>query len=420
MKHRPFNYLVLFSIALFAAACLTACEDDESSLGISLVDPATLYNGHTATLYPGAAWSATEDSLLTNNYSFAIIGRLTDAVFGKTSATLFTQVALPTETRYLDFDSVVIDSVVLSLVKHQLHPDTSATYRMHIEIKQLAEPVESDKKYYATDELPVDESTLFFDDYVNISYSDSIVRLMLDRSVLPHLTQADSAANFATHFKGLRIRVAEGSDNGMMSIDLSTTATCITVYYHYNFDGEDRSGTYDFLIGGGAAHFNQYTHDYSGTIFAASDSIGGTNRLYMEPLGGHCIHIDFDTAIRSFHSQHPTAVVHHAELRLPLAETPTMLPDRILAYKKVTSDSLGYINDMLDIYNIASYDGTYNADQGYYRLRVTQHLQGMLRQGFDPGMQLLLYSRRHTTSHAIINGTADTTLSPKIVFVYSE
>lgn len=410
----------LLALALLASTCLTACEDEESALGISLVDPTTLYNGLSDTLYPGSAWSDTEDSLITSNYSFAIVGNLNDNIFGKTSASLFTQVTLPADTRYLDFDSVTIDSVILSLAKHQLHPDTAASYRMRFEVKQLAEPIDTAKRYHSTDEIPVTESSPFFDDYITVGYSDSIVRLQLDRSIIPLLTSASSADNFAHNFRGLRIKLAPSSDNGMISIDLSTTATCISVHYHYTFEGEERNSNYNFIIGGGAPHFNQFTHDYTGTIFAASDSIPGSNRLYLEPLGGHCIHIEFDEALRNFHRQHPTAVVHHAELHLPLAGDTSMLPDQVLAYKKLANDSLAYINDMIDLYNLAGYDGTYHAEPGHYRLRVTQHLQNLLRQGSDPGMQLLLNSRRHTTNHAIIHGTADKSLSPKIVFVYTE
>lgn len=417
----PAHRLCMLVATLLAMACFTACEDDESDLGINLVDPTTLYNGKTHTLYPNSAWSAPEDSLLTSNTSIAIIGSMTDAVFGKTTATLFTQVILPSETRYLDFDSVQIDSVVLSLTKYQLQPDTAGTYNMHFEVKQLAQPFDTSKSYCSTDELPVDEGTLFYDGTITLGYTDSVVRLMLDRSIIPMLTSVDMAANFASAVKGLRIRATEESGNGMLSIDLSTTATCITAYYHYTFDGEEKTGEYAFLIGGGALHFNQYIHDYSGTPFATNDSVGGANRLYLGSLGGPCIYLNFDTDLRAFHEAHPLAVVHHAELRLPLApESSSLHPDRVLTRKIITRDSLTYINDMIDFYTLIGYDGTYCADSNHYRMRVTQHLQGLLRQGNDPGMQLLIDSRRHTSSHAIVYGTADKTLSPKIIFVYTE
>jgi hypothetical protein len=55
-------------------------------------------------------------------------------------------------------------------------------------------------------------------------------------------------------------------------------------------------------------------------------------------------------------------------------------------------------------------------------MRITQHLQGLLRQGTDRGNLLLLNSRRHAAPRAILygNGIADTTQRPRIVFIYSE
>ncbi len=422
-RHTFLPRLAAIAALLLAAASFTSCEDDESTLGIDLVDPATLYAPKYDTLYPDHAWSQIEDSLLTSTiYAYSIVGNLVDPIFGRTSAELFAQVALPEDVITLDFSGLQIDSVVMSLVKHQLHPDTAATYRMHFEVKQLAEAVESDRRYYSTDELPVQEDKVLYDGTVSVGYTDSVVRLHLDTEVAKQmLTQADSASAFIATAKGLRVRIADDSGNGMMSIDFSSTATCITIYYHYTIEDEVRTGSYDFLMGAGTAFFTHFKHDYSGTVLAAADSVDGSNRLYLEPLGGHCIHLNFDRDLRTFHEEHPLAVIHHAELRLPLAsESSSLVPDKLIIMEKAGMDSLVPIDDMIDMYTLNGFDGTYHADLGYYRLRVTQHLQGLLRQGNDKGMIMLIDKRRHTTSHAIVNGTADKATSPKIVFVYTE
>ena len=426
MKHLPINLNILRRVAMtlvavVAMAGMSSCEDEESALGMNLADPTTLYEGKTHTLYPDAAWSQTEDSLLTSNYSFCILGSITDAVFGKTTSVLYTQVALPSETRELDFSAIQIDSIVLSLVKYRLQPDTAGSYRMHFEVKQLAEAIENDKRYYSTDALPVQEDKVLYDGMVTVTYGDSVVRLPLDTAVAkPILTQVDSAAAFAAQVKGLRIRLADGSDNGMISLDLSSTESCITVYYHYDYEDEVVFHDFSFIIGG-ASHFTQFIHDYTGTVFAGSDRTDGDHRLYLEPMGGHNIHLSFDTALQAFYREHPLAVIHHAELLLPLApESSALHPERVLALEKITVDSLTYIDDLVDLYTLSGFDGKYHADKNHYRLRVTQHLQGLMRQGRDNGMQLLLDARRHTANHAVVNGIANTEISPKIVFVYSE
>ena len=427
MTHSHFCRIARHTLTLLALALATvtfaACEDEESDLGIDLTDPSTLYQGYTDTLYPDAAWSQIEDSLLTSGYSYGIIGNLSDPVFGRTSAVLFSRVTLPSETSRVDFGAVdAVDSVILSLVVHRLHPDTSASYRLRFEVMQLEQPVESDKRYYSTDQLPVNPEARFFDDYVQVGIADSIVRLKLNPSVIPVLTQPQvDADSFATAFKGLRIRIADGSDNGMVSIDFSSTATGITAYYHYTYDNEYRTGEYNFLMGAGTAHFTQFQHDYTGTTLASSDSIDGANRLYLEPLGGHAIHLRFNAGLQDFRREHPYAVIHHAELLLPLAaETGAEKPEQILAFRKVNQDSLVYINDLLDLYTLRGYDGAYHSEQNHFRMRVTQHLQTLLRTGSDNGIVLLIDARRHTTASIVACGTSNAAQSPKIVFVYSE
>ena len=58
--------------------------------------------------------------------------------------------------------------------------------------------------------------------------------------------------------------------------------------------------------------------------------IDGTAALYIEPLAGYNLLISFDSAVRAFVAAHPTAVLHHAELLLPVTSPTTpSLPDRI-------------------------------------------------------------------------------------------
>ena len=61
-RHTFLPRLAAIAALLLAAASFTSCEDDESTLGIDLVDPATLYAPKYDTLYPEML--ASYDSLL--------------------------------------------------------------------------------------------------------------------------------------------------------------------------------------------------------------------------------------------------------------------------------------------------------------------------------------------------------------------
>lgn len=413
----------LKTIFFFAAVALTmtSCMDEESALGISLADTSMLYHGKTDTLYADNAWTEREDSLLTSNYSFGILGNYTDPTFGKVSSVLYTQIALPANANNISFsDDLVIDSVVLTLTKNEIFPDTAGVYNFHFEVMQLAEALVSDTMFYATNSLPVNESAVFFNGNVTVTNADSLISLKLNSTINPVIHRTATAEEFIAQTKGLRIRLTSAGDEGLIGIDFSMATTCLRTYYHYASSDTTNSGFYTFLMGAGTSHFTHFEHDYSGTLFASGDKIPGTVRLYLEPMAGHQIRMSFNRDLQAFHAAHPWAVIHHAELIMPVApESPTLWPDQILTLGHMEDSTDFYINDLTDLYTLSGYDGSHHEEGNYYRMRVTQHLQTLLRQGKDPGLLLLLNSRRHSAQRAIFNGIG-TTNRPRIVFVYSE
>ena len=414
MKHTLKRLHLLTALAL-AATLAIGCADEESDLGVGLVDPSTLYSGCLDTIYPTAAYSIIDDSLMTTGYSFGIIGNHSDATYGTVGSVLYTQIALPPASSNIDFSQVTIDSVILCLTSDGLYPDSTATYSFHFEVKQLAEPVLSDTLYYSNQSLPVDEGATFFDATVSVAPTDTVVRLRMDDAIRTVLAQQASAEEFTTLTRGLRIRIVPDGDMGMMGINFAAVRTGLTTYYRYGADTIESE--YTFVIGDGATHFTQFSHDYSGTAFASADSVGGAQRLYLEPLAGHRVVLSFDQAVRDFAAAHPRAAIHHAELRLqPDATADDNRPGRIIGLHKVDGED-SYINDFLT----TSGDGTYNTADGCYRLRVTQHLQGLLRDGADPqGTHLVLDARRSAAQRTVICGTQVAGKAPHIIIVYSE
>lgn len=414
--------------ALMATLLFVACSDKESDLGINLVDSATLYKGYTHTLYADDAWTELEDSLLTwsktVNYSYGIIGNYSDPTFGKVSASLYTQIALAANTTDISFDDeVVFDSVVLSFAKLQLFPDTAASYNFHFEVKQLAEPVMNDSTYYSFSSLPVDDSKTFFDRTVRVNPTDDEVALTMDHSIFPVLNRTATAEQFLEEVKGLRVRITNAGDEGMLSVDFTSAKTCLTVYFHAIIGEDTTHSYYTFLMGSGSAHFAHFEHDYSGTIFNHRDKVPGNMRLYMEPMGGHMVRLSFDNAIKAFLDTVPMATIHYAELLMPVSAESMAdgnLPDLLLTVgKDADGGEDNYVMDMRDPYTALGYDGAYHADSGYYRMRVTQHMQGLLRKGGDPGILLQLNSRRHAAQRATFYGLTSAK-RPRINIIYSK
>lgn len=398
-----------------------SCVDEESALGVNLVDGNTLYNGQQTTLYASRALSVRDDSLMTtgyNNYNaYGIIGNYHDATFGSVSATLYTQIALPDNSSSINLETNIIDSVVLSLVKNQVYPDTSATYNFHFEVMQLAEALVSDSNlYYSTHTLPVNSAARYFDDDVTVAPTDTIVRLKLDNSIQQILNQTASAEEFIESTKGLRIRITDAADEGMFSINFLASNTCLTVYHHY--PGDTTSDVYTFLLGNGATRFTHFEHDYTGSITGGTDSLDGSNTLYLEPLAGYSIYLSFDSMLHDFALAHPTATVHHAELLLPLAAgADAIRPNQLLA--REATGNQNYVDDLNDLYTLAGFDGKYDESRGCYRLRITQHVQGLLRKGHDDGLLVVINARQSTAARTKINGPSASD-PVRIEIVYSE
>lgn len=407
--------LIALLPVLLMLGCLSSCTNEESELGLNLTNNDTQYNGKHHTFTADSAFSVRDDSLLTTNYSYCIIGNYHDATFGKVSSTLFTQIALPDNSGSINFNDVLIDSVVLTLVKNQLYPDTNSTYNFHFEVMQLDEAIQNDTLYFSCHTLPVNTSAVFFDSVVTVHPNKDTIRLKLGANINPVLTQNASADQFSENAKGLRIRLTNAGDEGMLSLNLAATATCLTVYYR-NSTEDTIEMEYPFLVGTGATHFTHFEHDYSGSVTAGASSIDGNTTLYLEPLGGYNIRIYFDSAIRTFVADHPYAAVHHAELLMPVAAgADAMKPNCIIAM----SDYRASVGIPIIDYISSGVDGNYNSDNNYYRLRVTRYVQDLLRNGGDTGTTLLLDSRINNAARTILNGT--TAANPiRIEIVYSE
>ncbi|MCR4817097.1 MAG: DUF4270 domain-containing protein [Bacteroidales bacterium] len=422
----------LFPLCLLAAVLFAACEEKESSLGVELQDPSTLYNGTVDTAY-GVAYTMFDDSLLTSGQSSALIGCYSDAAFGTSEAVLFSQVSTYNGSG-VEFDqNCYIDSVVMSLFVSKIFDagtNAKSFRNLHFEVYQTATSLMKDSSYYAFDDIAV-TGKCFFDDVVRLEESDSmVVRMKLNSNFETYLRNKSYSTeqDLIDAIKGVRIRLINDGSPVMALVNLKSSATNITTYYRY-VNGEDTiSRTFDFAVGQDLPHFSQFKNNYTGALSVfnsnTGDSIDGGRYLYLSPMGGTNIKIYFDTFVENFHRQHPYAVIHQAELILPVADiAPASKPELIAAFKCYLDGYVVSIPDMYDTYTMSGYDGRYDAERGCYRMRITQHFQKILGSGMDLGTLLVISGRRSSPEYTVINGSnsALTSNNPiRVEFVYSE
>lgn len=414
---------LIFPLGLLLLLVPCACTEDETDLGISLQDPFTLYQGVRDTIQPTAC-TILDDSLSTVGYAAGVFGDYSDGDFGKMKAILYSQIAAPNEGINIT-DAVVIDSVVMTLVIDTVYPvmPDSTPRTFHVIVNQLAETFKPDSSFISTKMVP-ESDVCFFDDEVTY-YADS-VRLRLNENIYPVLKQSCSYEDFFDYSKGIAIKLADNSQTAV-TVDISASNTRLALYYHTN--EVDSTFRFAFTINSAAGHSMYYAHDYSGTALAPfatnrNATINGADKLYLEPLGGTRVRLNLQTFLDRFRKEHPSAVVHYAELLLPVSAsaTDTSVPVRILALKNYADGTSAYVTDanvLTNTYTYGGFDGYYDRVRNQYRLRITRHLQELLRSGEDYGTELIIDARRSSAFRTIISGT-DSTNPVHIEFVYSE
>ncbi|MCF0211870.1 MAG: DUF4270 family protein [Bacteroidales bacterium] len=413
-------------LPLIALLCMTSCIKEDNGIGLGLQDPSTLYNGQTE-VWNCQAYTVRDDSLNTTNYAQGLLGHYADATFGSAEAVVFTQVAYPAEGA-LNFSATPIDSCVLSLSLSNPFPKAVAVsdqVQIHFEVVRLAEDIitkdddGTSHTYYSFDSIKVNRNEVLFNGVVTMHNGDTAVRMPLNNTFKSLLEGRDFADNDAliSALHGIRIRIL-GSEDMMFTINFDAAQSGIFVYRTYEGDP-----LMDALsIGAAGTHFNQYILQHSATLSAidGGDSLSGTQRLYLEPMGGTRIKIDLDAELQRFRAQHPLAVVHYAELQLPVAEgSDNDHPESLLMMKRVNDTLTTLAPDMADPISSSSLDYTYNRNTNAYHLRATQHIQRLLRQGSDHGTYVLINSRRASARRAIINGT-QAAVPTRLVIVYTE
>lgn len=422
MKLRFRHTLILLLLAVMGST-LVSCQDEESGIGMDLQDPATLYQGQRDTLY-GTGITLFEDSLMTTGYSLGLLGNISDGTFGSASATIFTQVTCSSETGF-DYTTSTVDSVILSIVIDKGDYDTIGR-GFSISVHRLAEEISSEQTYYGFDEIAVAEELFNGRVGLDTNYKGkNVISVKLNSSIHALFNgHRYTQQEFCSAMRGLRLTL--NNTDTIVTVAFNDKDTKVSVFRTYvNSDNQSTVLQEGFSISAGARHFNHFEHNYISnlSIFNTNkkDSVDGASQMYLDPMGGTRVKLNFNNQIKAFHAAHPTAIVHYAELILPVDNTRSPKPADDLLAMRQDGDSTYLIYDMMDPFRSNGYDGKYHTGNGkyFYRLCVTQHLQKLLLQGKDEGTLLYINSRRASAKRSVLHGYS-TAQKPHIVLVYSE
>ena len=396
MKHLLFcclSLLILFS----------ACKKEQDVIGLELQEDDALLGNTFCDTVSITAFSLRQDSIVTKNLANCTFGCINDPVFGKTTASFYTQLDLSGSN--INFGtSPTLDSVVFTLPYTGYYGDTNTA--LTVRIYELTEALTSDETYYQFTTKAHAASNLTYEGshtltpkpttgiYLDSTLSDPQIRIRLTNTfgtnrILNNTSLTDNNA-FQNDLKGLFITVDNVSGNGcLIYSNLLSSLAGLTIYYK-NANNENQQ-KYTFSISASnCIFFTNYNHNnYAGACQDLKNQINngqtelGKSTLYLQGTAGIMARIKFPNLSNSFAKN---VIVNMAELVITdlSEEGETLTPPVELGLQLVRTDNqLGYLPDD-KIYTSASYfGGAYDSDKKEYRFRVTKYVQQRILGGIE-------------------------------------
>jgi hypothetical protein len=430
--------LLLLPLFLFAS-----CVDEEDTLGIDLVDENDKLNVGLLKDVEMSSSFFREDSLLTANYRYNVLGEYKDENFGAVSSIIFTQLCLSSPAE--DFSSFDIDSICLTLAYSGGYSKDTALLakEMQVSVYELNEVIDSTKKYSFSDvsanAIPIYSNSSEIIDVnkdivIGTDTLDPHLRLKITNSEFCQKISSFQGNNdaFQELIKGLKI-VAERKDNdGFMAyVDMTSAATGLTIYYVK----DDKKQTYKINFPEKGNRFMKYGYDFTGTAInnINTDTLGINGEyIYLGNMGISMAKIDIDEqAFMSYWRdsinkgvENNNVAINRAVIEIPLADmNPGLLPVlKILAYRQYVANgdtTLVLIHDaqVSDTY----YDGRYEHTTNSYRITTTMHFENYINGNIDNlDLYLIPDERRSSANRVILNGVNHPTNPIKMRITYSK
>lgn len=426
---KGFYLSATFLICFFAAV---SCKKKENQIGKDAIDQSQLLQSAGIDTFALKTYNYIDDSIISDNAAFGLLGSYVDPVFGKCNAEIYTQFRLEGfNPDFGDLNSIVVDSFVLALEYIGYYGKTG---NQNFEVYEIGEDLNLDSTYYSfTTKSHVNGVNLVAPGkgtkYLNpknltVVGNDTLdpqLRLQLSTSKAKSIlidamsNGSDFASNeaFLSYFKGLHIKtdnVQSPGDGGIFYFNLNDPASKLTIYYSQG--GEQK--TFNFLINSNCADFNHVDIDNSMTRIETvnNDTISGQEQFYSQAFGSRAV-----IEIPGLSNIPSTAIIHSATLELPIA------------YQDGSEYSPGFdisvatrLNDgTTNLYSV-NVNGTYDSFTKSFKINLRAYIQALVNKSV-PNTGLIVAPLLHNTSsdRIIFNGPNTTNKSkPKISILYTD
>ena len=423
--------VTLLSAPFFLVLFLIACKKKEHTVGTEILDPSVLLNSNETDTFQLKTFTILEDSAISMNPAYEVLGSFSDPKFGTTDASFYTQLRLSgLVPNFGDLNDIIIDSMVLGL---EYRGHYGALTPQTFEVYELNESIYKDSTYYAfttknvktTNLIDPNHQTITPKPYdksvIGIDTVDSQLRLYLDTNLARNfMTEANSGTSFTsnesflTYFKGLYIKTNNGplasGQGGLLYFDVNDPLSKMTIYYR-------QAGIlkrYDFVINAECADFTHVVCDNSGKNIATviQDTISGQTEYYAQSFNARAV-----VQIPGLSNIPKNAVIQKAYLYLPVQYQIASTYSPGVEVSVATLKEFGS-SDYYSVGVLGAYDNYFK----HFKINLRDYIQAVVNENIA-NTQLIISPRMFINSgdRIIFNGPNTTNKNkPKLVITYTQ
>jgi len=381
-------------VFLFITICLfvlSSCNKS-SVVGLDVQPEGDLLNVTFSDTSKLRTYIRTEDSVRSDERSINLLGSYNDPVFGKASASIFTQFNT-NNVVFGNASDMLIDSVILSLAYTgdyygSLDPQ-------NVKVYQLTQGIFKDSIYYSKRVFGYNTTELANYNFIP-KPADSVqvgsvklkpqLRIRLSNSFgQSFLSQGGFVDNtaFNNFFKGLFITTDNTQAPGqgaILNLNLTDVNSKITLYYRNKFSGKNAQSIFSFDINPATcASVGHFEHEdaVNDITKQLGDTNLGQNLVYVQAMAGVRTRVQFP--FLKNYTLPGSVSINKAELIIkvdPSAEGIYPVPT---ALALLTIDANGGVSFTPDQFEGDGYfGGTYNSSNKEYRFNIARYIQQVL------------------------------------------
>lgn len=387
------KFFIALTIVL-AASC-----KKEGDIGVDVLPDSDIIGLETTDTTFLVTYAVAEDSIRSDEYPVVQIGSYNDPEFGRTTASLFTQLSIPGSTQNIDFGSTaVFDSCYLWLeYEYDYYGDTATQQTFNV--YPMTEEIFKDSVYYSNQTKQFTATSIGSTTFSPHPRQEVVFAgdttpaaliIKMDQAWGQNIFDQSGTVNLSdnTHFaswlKGIYIAPDSNTamnQGAMLRFVPRDSLTRLRLYYH---DGSVQK-FFDFTIGTATAFFNHFDHNYSGAntelISQLTNGYNAANdHVFVQGASGVKTKIEFPY-LDSWKNLGSRIAINKAELVIK-ASDPSSIPANYPLNKElylVSLDSAGTQYLLSDWFEGSTYfGGTLLTTSNEYRINMARHFQRLV------------------------------------------